>query len=573
MCESLNQNTNFPFFPTNNFTTDLLIDKIEYVCKTIFYFEEVISMEWEAVSVGLLSVLPPIVAIVLALITKEVVFSLVLGILSGTVIYSFAHGDGFVGVFDTTTTLMGDKLAENTSMILFLCLLGILVALVNKAGGSKAYGEWAVKRLKSKRSASVATCVLGVLIFIDDYFNCLTVGTVMRPVTDRFNMSREKLSYLIDATAAPVCIIAPISSWAASIMSYYPESSGMNGMTAFLKSIPMNLYAILTLVMIFYIAIKKNADYGPMYKAEALAAKGINEGREEIEDMEEEFLRQTTGNKGKIMDLVIPICALIVLCVLTMLYVGGYWSGEGMSLFDAFGNTDAGTALALGAFCALIFAFIYFMIRRVLTFKDFFECIGPGVKSMVPACIILTLAWTISGVCRDLLGTGPYVAHLVEVSGVPVQILPALIFIVACLLSFSTGTAWGTFGILIPIIISICEIAAPELLITTLSATLAGSVFGDHSSPISDTTILASTGAQCNHLKHVGTQVPYAATVAICCLIGYVIAGLTGGLGFGISTVITLGISLVLLFIALNILPKMFGENRYHVNDKTAEAE
>lgn len=530
-------------------------------------------MEWEAVSVGLLSVLPPIIAIGLALITKEVVFSLVLGILSGTVIYSFAHGDGFVGIFDTTTTLMADKLAENTSMILFLCLLGILVALVNRAGGSKAYGEWAVKKLKSKRSASVATCILGVLIFIDDYFNCLTVGTVMRPVTDRFNMSREKLSYLIDATAAPVCIIAPISSWAASVMSYFPESAEMNGMTAFLRSIPMNLYAILTIFMIFYIGIKKNADYGPMYKAEALAARGIHDGREEIEDMEEEFLRQEKGSKGKIQDLVIPIIALIILCILTMLYVGGYWSGENPSLFDAFGNTDAGPALALGAFCSLIFAFIYFMIRRVLSFREFFDCIGIGVKSMVPACIILTLAWTISGICRDLLGTGPYVAHIVETTGVPIQILPVLIFIVACLLSFATGTSWGTFGILIPIVIAICEVAAPELLITTLSATLAGSVFGDHSSPISDTTIMASTGAQCKHLRHVATQAPYAVTVAACCLIGYIIAGFTGGLGLGLSTVITLGISLILLIIVLQILPKIFGESRYHINDKTAEAE
>lgn len=523
-------------------------------------------MEWEAVSVGILSILPPIVAIALALITKEVVFSLVLGILSGTVIYSFAHGDGAVGVFSNTTTLMADKLAGNTSMILFLCFLGILVALVNRAGGSRAYGEWAVKRLKSKRSASVATAGLGILIFIDDYFNCLTVGTVMRPVTDRFNMSREKLAYLIDATAAPICIIAPISSWAASVMSYYPESADMNGMTAFLRSIPMNLYAILTLVMVFYMAIRRNADFGPMVKAEALAEKGINEGREEIENMEEEFVRQQSGSKGKICDLVVPICVLIILCILSMLYVGGYWSEEGSTLFDAFGNTDAGSALELGAFGALIFSFIYFMCRRVLTFKEFFECIGPGVKSMVPACIILTLAWTISGVCRDLLGTGPYVAHLVETSGFPVVILPALIFVVACLLSFSTGTAWGTFGILIPIIIVICNSAAPELLITTLSATLAGSVFGDHTSPISDTTILASTGAQCNHLKHVGTQVPYAVTVAGCCLVGYIVAGFTGKLGFGISTVITLAVSLVLLFVVLSILPKVFGKKRYQLD-------
>ena len=259
----------------------------------------------------------------------------------------------------------------------------------------------------------------------------------------------------------------------------------------------------------------------------------------------------------------IPILFLIAASILSMLYVGGYWSGENPTLFAAFGNTDAGTALALGAFVSLIFAFIYFMARRVLTFKDFFSCINPGINSMVAACVILTLAWSISGVCRELLSTGEYVADLVQSSGVPVGILPALIFLVACLLSFSTGTAWGTFGILIPIIIAICEVAAPELLITTLSATLAGSVFGDHSSPISDTTILASTGAQCDHLKHVGTQVPYASTVAVCCLLGYIVAGFTGDLGLAVSTLITLPFSLICLVIALLILPKFFGKNRY----------
>jgi Na+/H+ antiporter NhaC len=467
---------------------------------------------------------------------------------------------------DTAVTLMADKLSSNTTMIIFLCLLGILVALVSKAGGSRAYGEWAVKRLKTKRSASLATTLLGILIFIDDYFNCLTVGTVMRPVTDRFNLSREKLAYLIDATAAPICIIAPMSSWAASVMSYYPETSGMNGMTAFISSIPMNLYAILTIVMVFYMATKKNADYGPMLRAEMLADYDIHEGKMTMELADQEFLEQEETDRGRIIDLVIPIAFLIVSSVLAMLYVGGYWSGDDVSLFDAFGDTDAGAALALGAFVTLIFSFIYFLARRVLSFKSFFRCINPGVNSMVSACIILTLAWTISGVCRDLLSTGPYVADLVESSGIPIGLLPAIIFIVACLLAFSTGTAWGTFGILIPIIISICEIAAPELLITTLSATLAGSVFGDHSSPISDTTILASTGSQCDHLKHVGTQVPYAATVAVCCIIGYIIAGFTAGIGYAASTVITLGFSLICLFVLLFILPRIFGKKRYEAD-------
>ena len=519
-------------------------------------------MEWTAIDVGILSILPPVVAIVLALITKEVIFSLILGILSGTTIYALSTGTGIVGIFDTTVTLMADKLSGNTTMIIFLCLLGILVALVNKAGGSKAYGEWAVQKLKTKRSASVATAFLGVLIFIDDYFNCLTVGTVMRPVTDRVKLSREKLAYLIDATAAPICIIAPISSWAASVISYDPETAGMSGMMAFLSSVPMNLYAILTLIMVFTMAARKNADYGPMLKAELNAEKGIISDVDMSKE-EEKYLLNSEGSKGKICDLVVPIVILIIASILSMIYVGGYWGEEKMSLFDAFGNTDAGAALALGAFVTLIITFIYYMCRKVLTFRDFFSCMNPGVNSMVAACVILTLAWTISGVCRDLLSTEPYVASLVENSGVPMGILPMLIFVVACLLSFSTGTAWGTFGILIPIIISICEIAAPELLITTLSATLAGSVFGDHTSPISDTTILASTGARCDHLKHVGTQVPYALTVAVCCAIGYIVAGFTAGMGFAVSTVITLIVSIVCLAVLLIALPKVYGRKKY----------
>ena len=532
-------------------------------------------MEWDAVSVGLLSIVPPVVAIVLALITKEVVFSLVLGILSGTAIYSIASGGGLIGIFDTTIKLMADKLGSNSTMIIFLCLLGILVALVNRAGGSRAYGEWAVRKLKSKRSASVATVFLGILIFIDDYFNCLTVGTVMRPVTDRFGMSRAKLAYLIDATAAPICIIAPISSWAASVISYYPTSSQTSGMTAFVSSIPMNLYAILTIIMVFYIAIKKNADYGPMLKAEMECERKIQAGAtdadanakyKDLSDSERDFLAVSESSKGKVIDLVVPILFLIITCILSMLYVGGYWR-DNPNIFDAFGNTDAGTALSLAAFITLVFTFIFFSIRGVVTFKDFFASFNPGVNSMVAACIILALAWTISGVCRDLLGTGEYVASLVQSSGVPVAILPALIFVVACLLSFSTGTAWGTFGILIPIIISICEIAAPDLLITTLAATLAGSVFGDHSSPISDTTILASTGAQCDHLLHVGTQVPYASTVAVCCVIGYIVAGFTGSLGFAASVGITLAVAIICLIALLIILPKVWGRKRYESTD------
>lgn len=513
---------------------------------------------------GILSVIPPIVAIVLALITKEVVFSLILGILSGTVIYSIVMGYGAAGVLDSTTQLMASKLAENTSMILFLCFLGIVVAVVNKAGGSKAYGDWASTKLNSKKSAGVATSALGVIIFIDDYFNCLTVGTVMRPVTDKLRMSREKLAYIIDATAAPVCIIAPVSSWAASVISNFPESAG-NGMTAFVQSIPFNFYAMLTLVMVFYMSIKKNADYGPMAKAEKRCVEEgyFNSAKEGVAEAE---MAKISDKKGKVIDLILPVIALVICSIISMLYVGGLWTqGEKtyMNLFEAFGATSAGPALALASFAALIIIFIYFMCRRTLTFKEFFSCINVGVNNMVPACVILTLAWTISGVCRDLLRTGEYVAQLVKESGMPVHILPAIIFLVACLLAFATGTAWGTFGILIPIIIPVCEAAAPDLIIVSLSATLAGSVFGDHSSPISDTTILASTGAECNHLAHVGTQAPYAVTVAICCFIGYLVAGFArSSMGYGLSLVLSLGIGLILLIVALQVLPKVWSADK-----------
>lgn len=507
-------------------------------------------MEWTAIDVGILSILPPVVAIVLALITKEVIFSLILGILSGTTIYALSTGTGIVGIFDTTVTLMADKLSGNTTMIIFLCLLGILVALVNKAGGSKAYGEWAVQKLKTKRSASVATAFLGVLIFIDDYFNCLTVGTVMRPVTDRVKLSREKLAYLIDATAAPICIIAPISSWAASVISYYPETAGMSGMMAFLSSVPMNLYAILTLIMVFTMAARKNADYGPMLKAELNAEKGIISDVDMSKE-EEKYLLNSEGSKGKICDLVVPIVILIIASILSMIYVGGYWGEEKMSLFDAFGNTDAGAALALGAFVTLIITFIYYMCRKVLTFRDFFSCMNPGVNSMVAACVILTLAWTISGVCRDLLSTGPYVASLVENSGVPMGILPMLIFVVACLLAFSTGTAWGTFGILIPIVVAVFSGTNETMMIISISACMAGAVCGDHCSPISDTTIMASAGAQCNHVNHVSTQLPYAITAAAVSFVTYVIAG------FVQNAFICLPIGIVLMVGTLMVIRKV----------------
>ena len=512
-------------------------------------------MENELVSFGILSVIPPLVAIALALITKEVIFSLLVGIMSGALIYSGIGNP--LGIFTVTIDTMIGKLADedNAAMVIFLALLGGLVAVITKAGGSNAYGSWAERKIKSRESAGILTAFLGMLIFIDDYFNCLTVGTVMRPVTDRFKISREKLAYLIDATAAPICIIAPISSWAASVISYYPDKAGVSGMQAFISSIPMNLYAVLTLFMIVWISLRKNADYGPMAAAERKAKEGsviesnTIAGNDELEKL-------SVSDKGKVRDLVIPVVLLVVFSILAMIYYGGYWEEE-KSLFDAFGDTAAGFALALGGICAIVAAFLIFVPRGLVNFKDFFRSVGLGIKSMVPAIIILTLAWTISGICRDLLQTGEYVAGVVETSSMPVILIPAILFIVSAALSFATGTSWGTFGILIPIAISICDIVAPQLSIVALSAVLAGSVFGDHCSPISDTTILSSTGAKCDHLKHVATQIPYAVTVAAVCFVGYLIAGLTSGLGFAASTIITLPVSLLLLIGALLILPKV----------------
>lgn len=389
----------------------------------------------------------------------------------------------------------------------------------------------------------------------------------MRPVTDKRKISREKLAYQIDAIGAPLCVIMPISSWAASVISYFPESGSVTGMAAFIDAIPMNLYAMLSLVMVFYLSIRTKSDYGPMLQAERLAEKGIfaatnsSEAEEELKQFEKE------NSNGRVCDLVIPIAVLLILSVGSMLYMGGFFSGEGLTIFEALGNIDASAALAFAAFCTLIFSFIYFLARRVLTFKEFFGSISQGIGTMIPACVILTLAWSIGAVCREYLMTGEYVANLVQNSGIPFQLLAPMIFIIACFLSFATGTAWGTFGILIPIIISICEVAAPDMVITCLAATLAGSVFGDHCSPISDTTILSSTGSQCNHLRHVATQIPYAITVGVCCFIGYIVAGFTNKLGQGTSTAISLVVSIVVLIVALQILPRVW---KY---DTTSEQE
>ncbi len=502
----------------------------------------------EMINVGWLSILPPLIAIILALITKEVISSLIIGILSGTLIYAFSAGIGIAGGIEVTFSLMSSEIGGNASIILFLAFLGSLVAVVTMAGGSRAYGDWASNKIKSRKSAQLGTSLLGGLIFVDDYFNCLTIGTVMRPVADSHKISRAKLAYIIDATAAPICIIAPVSSWAASVISSIGKldvnGTPLNGMEVFMQTIPLNLYAILTLIMVITLCVT-DIEFGPMKKFEKEAREGnSNPG---VMGETDELANMKISQKGKVCDLIVPIAALIVFAILAMLYVGGYFNG-GMTLAEAFGETDAGLALAMAGFGALVVAFILFVPRKLMTFKEFMEGIGVGVKTMVGAYIILTLAWTISAVCSDLLGTGQFVGQLVKDSTIPGQLIPAIIFIVAGILAFSMGTSWGTFLLLIPVVVSICSAVAPQLVTVGIAATLAGAVFGDHCSPISDTTILSSTGAGCNHIDHVSSQIPYTLVVAGCCFIGYLIAGFTA------NVYLTLGISIALLIIALYII-------------------
>ncbi len=502
----------------------------------------------DAINVGIMSVLPPIIAIALALITKEVISSLLIGIFVGTFTYSFSSGAGFMGGLNTTFALMGEKIGDNASMILFLSLLGVLVVLVTSAGGSQAYGIWAATKIKNKQMAQLATSLLGFIIFVDDYFNCLTVGTVMRPVTDKYRIARVKLAYLIDSTAAPICIIAPISSWAAAVGSTLAAANVFESdIIAFVATIPFNLYALLTLMMVIIVA-STNISYGPMKSLERNA-----ELNNELGALTKELEIEETH--GKVKDLIIPILSLITLSILAMLYTGGLFSGEADNLVEAFGNCDSSVSLVLGGFGAIVVTFILYMPRKILGFREFMNSVTDGIKMMVPAITILILAWTISGVCRDLLSTGEYIGALVENSNFPLAILPFVIFLVAAFLSFSMGTAWGTFGILIPIVIIICEPSLANdtsLMTVTLAATLGGSVFGDHCSPISDTTILSSTGADCNHIDHVSTQIPYALTVALASCVGYLVSALTS-----FNVIATLGSGIVTLLLLLFIINKI----------------
>jgi len=473
-----------------------------------------------------LSIVPPMVAIGLSLITKEVFSSLFVGILTGTLIYACGTGANVVmGTVETAFKLMCDKLDFN--IIIFCSLFGALVYLINLSGGTLAYGRAAARGIKSRRASLMATSGLGVMLFIDDYFNCLTVGTVMRPLTDLYKVSREKLAYIVDATAAPICIIAPISSWAAAVGSHL-KGTGVfdNEMSALIATIPWNFYALLSLLMVWILSCS-NCDFGLMRKAEIRTAQnGMVKSQGEDE-------ASAAGNpNGTPMDMIVPLVSLVVFAVLALMYSGGYWGKDALykgSFIAALGNCSAAPALVWASFGAIFVAFVMYVPRRLVSFRDFMGGIVEGIKLMLPANMILVLAWTLSGVCRDLLSTPQFVQSVVTSSGMSALFLPFFIFIIAAFLSFSTGTAWGTFGILIPIVVPLVHALDPGLTVVALSATLAGSVFGDHCSPISDTTILSSAGAGCEHMAHVSTQLPYALMVAMCAAFGYLVAGVTGG--------------------------------------------
>ncbi|MGN1080934.1 MAG: Na+/H+ antiporter NhaC family protein, partial [Acutalibacteraceae bacterium] len=491
------------------------------------------------------SLIPPIIAILLALITKEVYSSLFIGILFGGMIYSNFDFEGTVvhTLQDGFISSVADS--YNIGILIFLVMLGALVAMMNKAGGSRAFGRWTTKHIKSRVGAQLCTVLLGVLIFIDDYFNCLTVGSVMRPVTDKHNISRAKLAYLIDATAAPICIIAPISSWAAAVAGFAKGSGAASGMSLFISAIPYNFYAILTIVMMIFLALT-NTDYGPMKKHEINAVAGdlFTTGEEQMPDGEVQG-----SEKGRVCDLVVPVVVLIVACVIGMIYSGGFFSGEGF--ITAFSNSDASVGLVIGSFAAVIFTVIFYLCRRVLSFKSCMEALPEGFKAMVPAIMILCCAWTLKTM-TDSLGAKIFISQIVESSAGSFKLfLPAIIFLIAVGLSFATGTSWGTFGILIPIVLSVFGASDGSITTIAISACMAGAVCGDHCSPISDTTIMSSAGAQCNHINHVSTQLPYALTVAAVSFASYIIAG------FVKSWLIALPIAIVLMIATLFVIKKL----------------
>ena len=497
---------------------------------------------------GILSIVPPIVAIALALITKEVITSLLIGILSGGLIYT---GGNIIAALETVFELMGTKLGDNALMLVFLTMLGSLVMVMNMAGGSFAYGKWASKKIKSKKMAKLATSFLGMLIFIDDYFNCLTVGAVMKPIVDENKVSRAKLAHIIDSTAAPVCILAPVSSWAASVVAVIGDTGVKNPMSVFLSTIPMNVYPILTLLLILYFCTS-DIEMGVMEKYELNDTSRL---------LENEEVGYEYSKNGKVYDLVVPILVLIFVTVTMMLKTGGFFS-EGLGAAKAFGNANVNLSLVIGAFFAIVVSFVMYIPRKLLKFEDFMKGIVEGMKTMVSAIVILSLAWTIGGITSDeFLNTGSYIASLISNSTMPMWLLPAIIFVVGAFLSFSTGTAWGTFGILIPIMVPILmHTNHMHYLTIVLAAIFSGSVFGDHCSPISDTTILSSAGAGCDHIAHVSSQLPYAISVGISSALAFLVSGIIG------KPALTLPIGIAILAVIVFVL-KRRTINKYIKNE------
>lgn len=509
---------------------------------------------FELISTGAWSIIPPLLALGLALITKEVYSSLLVGVFSGLVIYEFTlEGVGFdqlISAFTMIPAIMAQQIASNGALILFLALLGALVAVIAIAGGSRAYAEWAAKHIKSARMASVMTAILGLVVFIDDYFNCLTVGAVMGPVTDKFRISHEKLAWIIDSTAAPTCIIAPVSSWAVAVGGYL----GDDGFNTFVASIPYNFYAIITIIFVVVMcAVGKDFfnmgkaqraveahEFAPVIKPNtpmaAIAERGEKAVEKEVlpvvaetDDVHaakavEEFKGIPVSPKGRVFDLVVPIVVLIIFSIFGMLYVGGFFNGAEFA--DAVG-VDPVSGLCIGATVALLVSMAMYIPRKLTTLTGYTEGMSEGVRSMVGAIMILVLAWSLGGCCRYMLGTGEFVSTFLTSIGFALTLLPAVIFIVAGFIGFAMGTSWGTIALILPIVIGIFDPSDP-LFLVTIGATLAGAVYGDHVSPISDTTILSSAGANCNHLRHVSTQLPYATTIAIICFVGYLVAGFTG---------------------------------------------
>ena len=540
---------------------------------------------FELISTGAWSIVPPLLALALALITKEVYSSLTIGVFVGMVIYQFTLNgvgvDQLVTAFTDVPNAMALQIADNGALLLFLALLGALTVVIATAGGSRAYAEWVSTHIKNARAAQVLTGLLGIIIFVDDYFNCLTVGAVMRPVTDRFHVSHEKLAWIIDSTAAPVCIIAPVSSWAVAVGGYL----GDDGFSTFVQSIPYNFYALLTIFFVFFMLITNKNDYGPMRAAEEeakssegataeggkllekLSTMGLSDQAEadpddhtnlesvvtEQADIEQsasaamdEYKGLNISEKGKVYDLIVPILVLIFFSILGMMYTGGFF--EGVDFATAVGENPVG-GLCIGATVALCVAGAMFLPRGLTTLSGFVESVSEGVRSMVGAIMILVLAWSLGGCCRYMLGTGDFVSSFLNSLGVSLAILPCIIFLVAGFIGFAMGTSWGTIALILPIVVGVFNEGDP-LFLVAVGATLAGAVYGDHISPISDTTILSSAGAKCNHLRHVATQLPYATTVMVVCFVCYIVAGFTG------NPWISLVLGAVLIVVAVKILHK-----------------